>query len=390
METTPQTEKTPHTKLITQNLLTSAALFEHSDSITWQSVQDLAALIDLFCLYDHGIVLGRNVVAKLHDWNSDLLDLISGTGFIEVQYPSHSSTDKVTRVARRHLLSFLGEEETSRFDAFLNEALNARHVDYLLLATPDDEYHIKTGREWLLTTPSHLDLVKQLEKERAISRSANYLVRSFLYLAYADVSKLAFTPDAARCPVVDAVLTREEEFRTKLLKGLNEPWTSGMGDKELMSRVSPFAAVVFERAGKNKQRVVPEIRKLRDDLKDDRSHLLSLEDKILWGSHAERLDATKKYNQVITELVSSFGVSNPLEITFKFILDMASDIGEVADDPKKVSSWAKLITLPDHIVKRITARNTSVGIHRLIQNPNLPAPEKLRSTIFHLFGDIQE
>jgi hypothetical protein len=45
------------TRLITQNLLASAAAYERSDRTTWSSIQDLCAFIDLFCLYDNVLVL---------------------------------------------------------------------------------------------------------------------------------------------------------------------------------------------------------------------------------------------------------------------------------------------------------------------------------------------
>lgn len=382
-------EKAPSTRLITQNLLTSAALFEQKDTITWQSVQDLVAFIDLFCLYDRGIVLGRNVRAKLYDWDSELLGLMDDAHFIDVDWPDKIA-DKVTKVAGRHIASFLGEQEISRFEELLYEALTPERTQYLLEATPDGDYEIKIGREWLLTTPSYLDLLEQLQREQSIARSAMFLVRSFLYLAYADVSKLAFTPDSARCPVLDSVLAKEEQFRGRLLDALSEPWADGVGDKKLLSRVSPFAAIVFQRAGKDKKRVVREIEKLRLELKEDCRRLRELEDKALWGSYFKRLKSIEKYNQARSELASSMGVTHPLKITARFILDMSGEIGEIADTPQNWASWAKIIKLPSHIIKRLAARRTIVGIHRLIQDPNLPAPEKLRSTIYHLFGPIED
>lgn len=381
-------EKQPSRRLITQNLLTSASLFEHRDSITWRSVQDLAAFIDIFCLYDRGVVLGRNVTAQLYNWKSDLLGLMKNANFIIIEYPNEI-TDKVTKVARRHLVSFLGEQETSKYDTLLNEVLTPERTQYLLLQIPDSEHEIEIGREWLLTTPSYNDLLDQLIKEGSVARSATFLIRSFVYLAYADVSKLAFTPDAVRCPVLDSVISKEEQFRGRLRDALNEPWTDGVGDKELLERISPFAAIVFARAGKNKKRIVPEIERLRLELENDRRHLLALEDKILWGTYIERLEAIEKYNQVVSEIASSFSVTHPLKVTTKFILDMSGDIGEVLDSPEKLSAWAKIIKLPDHAIKRFTARGTTAGIHRLMQDRNIPAPEKMRSSIYHLFGPIQ-
>lgn len=53
-------EKRPGQRLITQNLLASAALFESQERVNWATIEDLPALIDLFCLYDRAIAIGHN------------------------------------------------------------------------------------------------------------------------------------------------------------------------------------------------------------------------------------------------------------------------------------------------------------------------------------------
>jgi hypothetical protein len=47
-------------KLTTQNLLTSDALYETPNRLDLSSIQDLCTLIDLFCLYDSIQVLGED------------------------------------------------------------------------------------------------------------------------------------------------------------------------------------------------------------------------------------------------------------------------------------------------------------------------------------------
>jgi hypothetical protein len=52
-------------RLITQNLLVSAASHELHGKASWQSIHDLSILIETFCLYDEIVVLGRQAYSML-------------------------------------------------------------------------------------------------------------------------------------------------------------------------------------------------------------------------------------------------------------------------------------------------------------------------------------
>src|SRR4030095_9313356 len=95
------------------------------------------------------------------------------------------------------------------------------------------------------------------------------------------------------------------------------------GDKELLSRVSPFAAIIFKKADKDKRRIVPEMKKLRDELAEDRKQLQGIEKRALCGTRADALKAKEEWERVINEIAASFGVSHPLKVTSQFILNFA-------------------------------------------------------------------
>jgi hypothetical protein len=375
-------ERTPGNRLITQNMIASAALFESVEIPDWASIQDLSAFIDLFCLYDNVVVISREGLTTLSGWSSDFLGLLSDEHFVEVRNPN---INDLVMTASNHLTTFVGEEQPEKFYDLVGDALNE---GYRFEITPDRDLEILTGKEWLLTTPNQFDLLKQLEKEwKDAGRGTTFLIRTFLYLSYADTYKISFTPDAVRCPVLEIVLDKEEQFRGKLLSSLKSSWVEDTpGDKELLSRVSPFAAIIFKNADKDKRRIVPEMRKLRDELAQDRKRLRDIEDRALYRSRADALKAKDEWEKVVDEIATSFGVSHPLKVTAQFMLNYAEDIGGVLKDPKSLGSWMKLAELPAHTVSRITARRTTVGIHQFLRNTELPGEGQLRSSIHHLFG----
>jgi hypothetical protein len=68
--------------LITQNLMSSASLFEQPAPLPESAVEDLAAFIDVFCLYDRLTVLGTPPVPQHGKWESDFLGLVHDSGIV--------------------------------------------------------------------------------------------------------------------------------------------------------------------------------------------------------------------------------------------------------------------------------------------------------------------
>jgi hypothetical protein len=104
----------PGTRLITQNLLGSADLYETDSLVDWASIYDLCVLIDLFCLYDDVVVIGREATSKylLQNPQSELFSLLAGSRFVSVEDFVGEKKEKVlkdvSKAARGHPPSVFG------------------------------------------------------------------------------------------------------------------------------------------------------------------------------------------------------------------------------------------------------------------------------------------
>jgi hypothetical protein len=243
--------------------------------------------------------------------------------------------------------------------------------------------------EWLRTTPRQ-DILQQLSRERDYTRGTTFVVRSFLYVAYADVARLVFTPDVSREPVVESVVEAERDLRERLLQALDTSWQRfpRIGDSDLKRNISLLAAVVFERAKPDRTRIVPVMKELREQLAPLRQRLRRAEDVILNGQGDDPINAEVAWNQAIKELQRSFGAEPHLVSTEK-ILSFGEHVGDLADEPQSPKAWmAMLLGLPFEIVKRLVYRRPAVELHRLRRDR--PAVERLRQTALSLFGSMEE
>jgi hypothetical protein len=83
-----------------------------------------------------------------------------------------------------------------------------------------------SGEDWLRTVPSHADIVRQLEKEADYHRASTFVVRSFLYLAYADVYEVVFTPDSVRAKPLGTIIKQRRAFQSPQRCNLPLEWLS--------------------------------------------------------------------------------------------------------------------------------------------------------------------
>jgi hypothetical protein len=376
-------------RLITQNMLTSARYFEHQATLDWASIQDLSTFIDMFCLYDKAVVLGR----MGHDVNnipSDFFGLLRDMQFITIQSPSDEIAEAVTNSAVNHLATFLKEEDTERFQEVVRVAYNPNEACYALTSRPDRSEELQIGKEWLLTTPDSASLLAQLEQETYASRGTTFLVRTFLYLAYADVSKITLTPDAIRNPVLEAVLSKEDSYRTEILSKFKGQWENypTRGEVELRRKVSPFAAIVFKRAD-SRADIPEEMAKLRYETEALRKALHKIEDQALWWeTRDEAIKAERKWHEILKEIEVDFG-SDPRFITIKRGLNFAGEVAGTAEKPYSPKSWIGLISgTAFDLVKRFVARGPAIEIHAL--RSQLQAPDALRADIDRLFGEVKD
>jgi hypothetical protein len=80
-------ESTAGRRLITQNLLTSAAFAVREKRPDWLSIQDLSLFIELYCLYDNSVVIGRDANYAIYNWDDPLFDLLRRTNFVSTDTP---------------------------------------------------------------------------------------------------------------------------------------------------------------------------------------------------------------------------------------------------------------------------------------------------------------
>ncbi len=377
----------PGHRLITQNLLMSAAVFERNRQITEASLQDLSTLIDLFCLYDRGIVLGRASWYAFRELKTELASLLEQHSFVNIEYPYEET---IAQVARKHLASFLGTEDVERYQGILRYALTPSEIAHGMEYRPDGVEEIQLGKEWLYTASSRVNLLRQLGREERVARGTTFLVRTFLYLAYADVAKLTFTPDAVRCPVLEGVLREENEFlRRSLMARLQASWEQypDSGFLQLRRTVSPFAAIVFERS-KNRSDIAHEMEKLRQELMPFRERVLALEEKALWGNRDEAIAAERNWKQALGEIDANFG-QDPRLISIERAITWSESISEIADKPTSWKNWlASILDLPKNAIVRLVSQRPAIEIHHL--RSELPSPDRLAKSVERLFGSIQQ
>ena len=382
-------------RLITKNLLSSAAHIERSRHPSWSSIQDLSALIDIFCLYDTAVVLstdGKTFRTILERRDSQLIDLFRSTNFVAVGEGEKSLDPKVRLTAAKHLVTFLGGRDAERFGSLVNdirygdayglEDHRGRHFQ------PDTPEQLISGKEWIVKKLKRRELREAMLTERGFPEEATFFLRTFLYLGYADAMRVTFTPDIARSSVARAILRVEEEFRVKAINRIRQQWEDypDSSDAELQRRVSPLAAVVFDRAYPDKTRIVPEIHQLRLQLEPFRERIRKTERQILYGTRDNAVKARLKWDQVFEEISKSFG-KEPQLITIRRAIDFSRPVAGISAQPSNYKSWVDaLLGLPFEVLSRVLDRGPAIELHRL--RKKLPATGALRNALHGLFGDL--
>jgi hypothetical protein len=405
-------------RLITYNLLNSALSCVGAEH-RWASliqVEDLGALVDLFCLYDGVVLLGHNWKWHSHRLakRNELAAALVECDFIHEIDPwrfADFEGENLERVHAKHLAVFLGQKLDTFADRLptVGGSLSEDYVEFLTgfhdygeVAVPVDlmghlrtwDSHVDLGgapdqwsgqMRWVRTVPSRSAMVTALAEEirQGGQRMHQFIKRTFVYIAYADVLRIPFTPDSARHPVVERIVTEENQFRGRLqsiLKSVVAETTPG--DKDLLRRVPPLAAVLFDRA-QTVHDIVPELLQLRKDLAPLRKTLRKFERQMLYDSRDTAIKTKKKWDQAVDEVERNFGIE-PRLITGKRALQLGESLGEAVDNPTSLKSWwAAFTQLPAEVIRRLIARHTLIELHRL--RPELPASERLRSAIQRIF-----
>jgi hypothetical protein len=370
-------------RLVTQNLIANAVVYETGATVNQHSVRDLVVLVDTLCLCDSLIVLGRQTYDFLKKSNSELLSAIQP--YVRVSEPSESAVS----AAAAHLTAFLGSgAERQRYAPLFKAILNPSFIEKTLSANPDELHSFQIGNQWLTKLPKNANIVARLEDGSApIHRAATFFARTFLYLGVMDVQQLAFTPDSTRVKAYGSVVVAERKLRQRLADRLAEAFRKGASGEELhLARViSPLAAVVFDRAS-NRREIVRELVQLRHELEPFRSRLRDVEHQLFFASRKNEQRIIVKWNKVFAELEREYGPgAGDGSVTVNGLLSLSEAAAQVIDKPKDVASYAKALKIPADAISRMLSRRRAIELYRL--SNQLPGSSNLVRTAHRLFGD---
>ena len=139
-------QQRPHERVTTQNLLISAAGFERErgrEGITLQTLKDLSTLIDLYCLYDRVVVLGRGLPGRSAIDSEFLSSLLSDVVSIEEVTPDIAPS--VARAGARHLATCLNQDPS---DQLTQDSTGNRRPPTVIGGADDKSRHARGCRDW--------------------------------------------------------------------------------------------------------------------------------------------------------------------------------------------------------------------------------------------------
>jgi hypothetical protein len=272
----------------------------------------------------------------------------------------------------------------NELDELLRTSLNYHATSYGLNNIPDRMGELDLGSASLKSAITSRNLLKEILQQHHKLQATSFLIRTFLYLGYQDIKGLVFVPDVVRTAVAANIVANENEVRGKLLSALDpHPKGKSTAPPPTPERISPLAAVVFERS-KNKKQIVPQMVALRAELTPLRERLAKAEQKIFYGKGTEVRDNINEWDLVVSEVTRRYGKESHF-ITTSSALKLGHDIAEATDDPKKVKNWMGfLLGLPFDIVSRLLARRPAVELHNLLKE--VPGSMRLQQGISRLFG----
>jgi hypothetical protein len=198
---------------------------------------------------------------------------------------------------------------------------------------------------------------------------------------------LPLTLDASRAPVLASLRAGEQEFRSQLVKRLKESGASSPPGANLKStrRISPFAAIVFSRAQPRRDRIVPEMERLRVDLTDTRKKMQHVEG-VAHRKDINEQAAKEELQRALAEIKRHFGTRGHL-VRMQEVDAFATDALEVAATPFDPKASVKaLLGAPLQVLQRFLAQRTLASTHKF--RDELPGSAALRHAVYALFGDL--
>ena len=368
-------------RLITQNLLTAAAICENDRSITWSMLEELSILIDIVCLYDQVWIVGRQAFDMLTALQSGPHKTCSSA----FQVGNFNVAGVVDSASHRLAEYFHHPAGPERYRPLVNAILSPSSVARAFRPTPDGIEDRKTGELWLQTLPDNADPVAAaLYADDETYRSLTFFVRTFLYLAYAEASQIPFTPDNARVPFVPNLVENERLLRRRLMKQLKASVeeTAIIGDLHVIRAATPLAAHVFAAAA-NRHEIWQAAAELREKLWPMRARIRAAEDDLFWATQQEQARAANKWEEEFEELQRKFGRGQGF-VTADGLIGFGEKAVEVGLDHSK---WPKLIGDAYQVFKRLVSPRPIIELHKLARD--LPGSGQTQRNIKRLFGDIR-
>jgi len=359
-------------RLTTQNLLISAAYFDR-DPVTTQTLEDFSKLVDLYCLYDQVVVLGRNFFKTAR---SPFLEEIQ-SGVIKVEEVSRDLAGDVAERAAHHVGVALARSlPRKKLEKLMRQTLDHGHALHALTNTPDKPEHVATGRR-LLERGS-------LAKVSAEARAYMFVRRSFVYVAYAEQTGRVFTPDTARVSLLEKIRKEQTIFRDGLLENLGRP-PQLIDDVEEPTRVVPaLAAIVLDRASPDRRRIASELRRLREELAPVRRRIREAEFWMQSDTADELARRATRWRQVFKELAKDYGVS-PYLATLEGLVET---VPKIAANPADPGEWLEAMkTLSVEAVQTLISRRPLIELHKL--KKHVPGMPRLSKSVTELFGQIK-
>lgn len=373
-------------RLTTQNLVLSAEAAIRTDrpaACSWSSVRDLATLIDLFCMNDGIGVLGTPLGSA---FESPLGQLLFQSQFLRGETPTGHRD--ILNCARRHLFTFLEASPSSTFDDLLRDALNPAPSFFYSVESPDCADDFADGERWLKHAVTSANALDDLKKEPESARAVSLVVRSFLYIALSDLTGRPFVADVLRTGPTVRVAKAESDLRLHLVAAIAKGTHQRTLERQAtLERVSPFASIVFSKAGTDRSGIVHEMDLLRFQLRHTRARLRDAEKTIFFGQGTEVAKAQNSWRATAQELQRTFG-REPRLVSLQQIIGWGREAGDIADDPTKPKAWMQaILALPVEVIARHLNRRRAVELHRL--QAQLPGEGAVRRSLKSLFGDLQ-
>jgi hypothetical protein len=328
---------------------------------------------------------------------SDFLGLVHGSGVVtnEGAYPRDSQRiRRIIAAAQRRFAAFVNTDECEVSDEVVERLLGAESIARCwdapdrFLHIAESSHDVNLGLRQLRSELARAGGARGVPASaRLDSYALTFVMRTFLYLAYSDAERLNLTLDSNRQPISSLLLAGEAEFRSRVLTRLRDAYRSTPGAADLQStrRLSPFAAIVFQRARPHKHRLVYEMEYLRKELANVRIELRSME-ATLFQTDVDARRATSKLNRALAEIDRRFATQGH-QVSLGEATRFASDAVEIVAAPQNPVGWVKAVFgLPKDILDRWLAQRTLLSVHAL--RDALPASESLRSAVHELFGDL--